>query len=99
MLCPADHFRHDIACADHWMPQWWVKLMAKQIVSGTARHFKDYKPDTAPKKAEPLPGKLLNHTENTSISRYVWLPIEWEGDKPVIHWTNEWLHHGFARSL
>lgn len=43
-----------IACADRWMPQWWVPMMAKQIVSGTARHFKDYKPDLSPRKAETL---------------------------------------------
>ncbi|MBD5534191.1 MAG: family 43 glycosylhydrolase [Lachnospiraceae bacterium] len=79
-----------IACADRWMPQWYIKPMAKQIISGMMRHFKDYKPDTSPQKAAPLPGELQKHGENTSISRYVWLPIEWEGDKPVIRWHNEW---------
>lgn len=79
-----------IACADRWMPQWWVPHMAKMIISGSARHFKDYKPDTSPKKAHALPGVEMRHRENTSISRYVWLPVEWEGDKPVIRWKNEW---------
>lgn len=79
-----------IACADRWMPQWYVKPMAKQILSGMRRHFKDYTPDTAPKKAAPLPGKEQKHGENTSISRYVWLPIEWQGEKPVIRWRDEW---------
>ena len=23
-------------------------------------------------------------------SRMIWLPVEWEGDKPVLHWVNEW---------
>ena len=72
------------------MPGWWVPLMARQIVSGTARHFKDYKPDLSPRKAEPLPEKEMPHTENTSISRYVWLPMEWDRDKPVIRWKKEW---------
>ncbi|MBQ8093445.1 MAG: family 43 glycosylhydrolase, partial [Clostridia bacterium] len=79
-----------IACADRWMPQWWVPLMAKMIISGTARHFKNYKPDLSPRKVEPLPEKELTHTENTSISRYVWLPVYWDGDKPVIRWNKEW---------
>ena len=79
-----------IACADRWMPGWWVPLMARQIVSVTARHFKDYKPDLSPRKAEPLPEKEMPHTENTSISRYVWLPMEWDRDKPVIRWKKEW---------
>lgn len=28
--------------------------------------------------------------ENTSKSTNVWLPIEWEGDKPIIKWKDEW---------
>lgn len=79
-----------IACADRWMPQFYVKPMAKQIIRGMERHFKDYVPDTTPQIAEPLPEAEQRHGENTSISRYVWLPIEWEGDKPVIRWRNEW---------
>ena len=29
-------------------------------------------------------------TGNTAASRYVWLPIEWQGEKPVIRWQKEW---------
>ena len=79
-----------VACADRWMPQWYIKPMAKQIISGMERHFKDYTPDTSPKEAAPLPGKEIQHGENTSISRYVWLPIDWDGNKPIIHWHDEW---------
>ena len=84
------HTDRYIALADRWMPQWYVKLMAKQIISGMERHFKDYKPDTEPHETTELPGKLQTHTENTCKSRYVWLPIEWEDDKPVIRWVKEW---------
>lgn len=79
-----------IACADRWMPQWYVKPMAKSIQSGMQRHFKDYKPDTSPKEITSVPGTLQKHSENTYLSRYVWLPIEWEGEKPVIRWQKEW---------
>ena len=79
-----------IACADRWMPQWYVKLLSKQVISGMERHFRDYRPDTSPREAAPLPEAEQRHRENTSISRYVWLPIEWEGDKPVIRWQKEW---------
>ncbi len=58
--------------------------------TGMERHFKDYQPDTSPKTAAPLPGVAQRHRENTSISRYVWLPIQWQGDKPVIRWRREW---------
>ena len=83
-----------IACADRWMPQWYVKPLAKQIISGMKRHFADYRPDASPRKAEPLPGKEIHHGENTSVSRYVWLPIDWEGDRPMIRWRKEWRVEG-----
>ena len=54
------------------------------------RHFADYKPDESPKEVHPLPGVEVKHTENNAAARYVWLPIEWEGDKPVIRWKKEW---------
>ena len=79
-----------IACADRWMPRWYVKPMAKQIIAGMERHFKDYTPDTESKEITSVPGELQKHNENTSIARYVWLPIQWEGDKPVIRWRDEW---------
>ena len=72
------------------MPQWYVPKMAKAIQSGMERHFKDYRPDTSPREAAPLPGVLQKHSENTWKSRYVWLPIEWEGEKPVIRWRKAW---------
>ena len=28
--------------------------------------------------------------DDTSIARYVWLPIRFEGDVPYIEWQNEW---------
>ena len=79
-----------IALADRWMPQWYVPLMSGQILSGMERHFKDYKPDASPKEITSVPGKLQKHNENTFKSRYVWLPIVWQGEKPCIEWKDEW---------
>ena len=84
-----------IALADRWMPQWYVPKMANAIQSGMERHFKDYRPDTSPREAAPLPGVLQKHSENTCRSRYVWLPIEWEDEKPVIRWRKEWKTEDF----
>lgn len=33
--------------------------------------------------------------ENTSIAKYVWLPVEWENDKPMIRRRNEWRIEDF----
>lgn len=79
-----------IAMADRWMPQWWVPLMAKQVQSGMERHFRNYIPDDSPKENTPLPETLQRHRENTCRSRYVWLPLEWKGEKPVLRWQREW---------
>ena len=69
--------------------------MSAQVIEGMKKHFKDYKPDYEPKKAGPLPGKEQRHMENTSKSTYVWLPIEWEGEKPVIRWRDKWRVEDF----
>ena len=33
---------------------------------------------------------------NTSRARHVWLPIRFEGDRPVISWRDEWSLAEFA---
>ena len=37
-----------------------------------------------------IPGQLKQTNENTCKARFVWLPIEWDNDKPIIRWHNEW---------
>lgn len=78
-----------VACADRWMPYGIVPMMSKNIVKSFEKQFKDYKPDLSP-RTDGVSGKLQRHWENTAFSRYVWLPIEWQGDKPVIRWQDEW---------
>lgn len=85
-----------VACADRWMPQPWVPLMSRQILAGMERHFKDYAPSKDPVGPAKLPGVLQTHTENTSVSRYVFLPIEWEGDVPRLRWHKEWRIEEFV---
>lgn len=84
-----------IAMADRWMPQWYIPKMSKMIINGMKNHFKNYVPDTSEKLPQPLTMKETVHTENTSISRYVWLPIEWEDEKPVIRWKDSWKVEDF----
>jgi len=79
-----------VACADRWQPGKKNSWMTSKVLEGMERRFKDYTPDRAPKEATPLPGKKVLRMENTRKSTYVWLPIEWEGVKPVIRWKDEW---------
>ena len=85
-----------IALADRWKPtplQQKLGLkyleMVKKAMSGD-RHADLIVPDRSARPAGKLSGKLMTHMENTSIARYVWLPIEWERDMPVIRWRDEW---------
>lgn len=79
-----------IACADRWMPNPIIPRMSKAIISGIEKRYKNYKPDYSPQEIKPLPGVEQKHSENAYKSRYVWLPIEWEGDMPLIRWKKEW---------
>lgn len=80
-----------IACADRWLPQRRSFLCGRFIEKKYDRYFRSYTPDLAPQMAADLPERELRHGENTSISRYVWLPMEWHGDKPVIRWRRRWM--------
>ena len=82
--------------ADRWKPtplQQKIGLkylaMVEKAMSGD-RHADLIIPDRSVRPAGKLSGKPMTHMENTSIARYVWLPIEWEGEKPIIRWQNEW---------
>ena len=79
-----------IACADRWLPETGTKEEAQREIEAYRVRFADYRADRETKVAAPLPGRLQKHPENTSISRYVWLPICWEGEKPILRWVDAW---------
>lgn len=79
-----------IAMADRWLPSKFTVFSSKFVALYMKRIFKNYVPDRNEKREGRLSGKLLRHKENTSISDYVWLPIEWKNDKPIIQWHREW---------
>lgn len=84
-----------VACADRWMPGKWVEKCSGINIRSYERNFKNYQADRTPKTAAPLPGKKQLHMENTRNARYVWLPIEWEGEKPTIRWYDAWRLEDF----
>ena len=90
-----------IAMADRWKPTAFGKWFAKkyyQLVKNamsSGRHENITKPDRNPKSTGDLPRKLLTHIEHTRIARYVWLPIEWDGEKPMIRWHPDWRLEDF----
>ncbi len=78
-----------IACADRWMPFPWVGPMPGHIRKRFEKIFADYHPDLN-RRTEGISGKKARYFETTRLSRYVWLPIDWEGERPVIRWVDEW---------
>ncbi|MBQ6482341.1 MAG: family 43 glycosylhydrolase [Anaerolineaceae bacterium] len=78
-----------IACADRWMPFPWVGMLARHTQRRFEKIFADYQPDLSLQTAG-VSGKKNRYFETTRLSRYVWLPIEWDGEKPVIRWVDEW---------
>lgn len=84
-----------IALADRWVPGFETGERVDEIHDMLKRSFANYVPDRSFLEAKPMPGELLTHQENTSISTYVWLPIEWVDDKPTIKWYDEWRVEDF----
>jgi hypothetical protein len=90
-----------IACADRWKPgrfNTWKAQTFHKFVENAMRGEKAgsmTKPDYSEKEAAPLPGKKKRHFHNTRKSNYVWLPIEWQDDKPVIRWRDKWRLEDF----
>lgn len=85
-----------IALADRWLPDLtgrpdfesgelsgYVRSAIAKATGKPRQPFTD-----AERKAIPYAAALTN--VNTSISRYVWLPILFRDGRPVIEWRDEW---------
>lgn len=79
-----------IACADRWMPQWHTPLVAQKVRIDIEKQFKNYQPDTTKRIAQSLDGAKEIFGYETVKSQYVWLPIEWENDRPIIRYRRKW---------
>ena len=74
-----------IACADRWVPD----HMEYPYETYAAVYDRVFDPEQQADESELLQfGDEMNR--NTSISDYVWLPLRFEGDRPVIDWHDEW---------
>ena len=79
-------FRHPgkkdlyIAVADRWLPRYLDH--GDRAHQAFVEHF-------APGRDGDEPMEEFAYVD-TSIADYVWLPIRFEGDRPVIDWRDEW---------
>jgi len=96
IACVVKHPKKDlyIACADRWIPdtEHIIKVVtsSKDDNNNKPEACEITPPDLTPRKAKPMCGRLLTHEFNTSIARYVWLPIVFENDIPSLFWKDEW---------
>ena len=77
-----------IAVADRWLPD--CKYAYEEYRAAFERRFI--------KGEKPLPEEekfFADAAANTSLSDYVWLPIRFEGEKPVVEWRDEWKIEDF----
>lgn len=79
-----------IAIADRWVPDFEVTgekydKIFRAIASREDKTIKASEEDMKFLATAPL---IAN--SNTSLANYVWLPIEFEDDKPFIRWYDEW---------
>jgi hypothetical protein len=93
-------FRHPkkkdlyIALADRWMgpqsgPDFESGETSRLVQSSFAKLFAAPRQQLTPAEQALVP-RALNLKIDTSISRYVWLPIRFDGERPVIEWRTEW---------
>jgi hypothetical protein len=85
-----------IALGDEWIGPRTDELFlsgkaVRLVESAFEKMFITHEPLTAEEKAALPPTPL-----NTSVSRYTWLPIKFNGDRPVIEWRSEWSLDEFA---
>lgn len=79
-------FRHPgkrdlfIALADRWLPRYLDH--GQRAHDAFVEHF-------APGRDSDLPMEEFADVD-TTIADYVWLPIRFEGDRPIIDWHDEW---------
>lgn len=81
-----------IALADRWMPE--AMDLDYNIYGPVVSKVFDPKLSQQDKmEAFSYLGKMPR--ENTKIADYVWLPIQFDGDIPVIEWMDEWKWEDF----
>ncbi|WP_436789659.1 family 43 glycosylhydrolase [Yinghuangia sp. YIM S10712] len=89
-------FRHPhkkdlyIALADRWLPNLSAEICGR-VVKGMADAMTSGGGLPTADEQREVPDGLSDLLDaNTSIADYVWLPIRFDGDMPVLDWHDEW---------
>lgn len=87
--------KHDlyVAVADRWMPQLVGTDEPREEWKRIADRFEGHQPNAltdVPVQIIDRSKQQRNGWDVTYNARYVFLPITWQGEKPVIEWKDEW---------
>jgi len=91
-----------IALADRWLPEFWKEPqfqsgeMSRLARSGITKATASPRQPITPEEREVLSKVMTLKNVNTSISRYVWLPITFKNGRPQIEWRDNWSLEEFA---
>ncbi len=82
-----------VALADRWMPQ----IVGTDAAQGEWQRITDRFVGHQPHDVTTEPIAIMDRSDIvrsdwdvTNNARYVWLPIRFEGEKPIIDWKDEW---------
>lgn len=79
-----------IVMADRWVPEYVMTRERYDIIyRAIACNYDKAIKATMQEKIEMMKSPLMG-SANTSIADYVWLPVEWDGDMPLIPWRDAW---------
>ena len=80
-----------IAMADRWLPGTTVDARLADVFTRViaSKYDPEHYQATDAERREMYSANQLENA-NTSIADYVWLPIEWENGRPVLHWQDSW---------
>ncbi len=82
-----------IALADRWL----VDILGRDDIHAEEWFEQLFDPRTSEEVKQVAKEKIdAASVQNTSLADYVWLPVEWEADKPVLRWHDAWRIEDFA---
>lgn len=85
-----------IALADRWVSEYPMTKEKYEILKrAIASRFDPDKYSATMEERMSIKDMPMLASANTSKAEYVWLPIEWKDDMPIIRWYNEWKIEDF----
>lgn len=81
-----------IALADRWL----IDILDRTDIDAQSWFATLFNQETPEEQKEEAKRKIETASvQNTSLARYVWLPVEWQDGKPILRWYDSWKIEDF----